>query len=150
MTGRRHLAAACALTLLAGCGSGGSGNPHRLTAPNAAALHKDITSLRAAAAANRPAAANAALDRFARHVHTRAVAGDFSAAESAALRRLIANTRARIAAEVFVPVPVVTIPPEVVQPPAPESKLDKARKLYEKLKKHTKDALKKLGKGRDK
>lgn len=118
---------------MAACGS----TPERGLSPtNAASLKQDLAEIRTASAARSPVAASAALDRFAGLVHRRAVAGDFRPAETAALRRLIAQTRARIPLDITAPPPPVQAPVSSAAPvqPAPQAekpgsaKKDKPRK----------------------
>ena len=136
------VAASAVVALLAGCGS--SGNTHQLSSSDATAMHKSLVLVRQVAAGHDRVRAGAALDRFAQLVHQRAVAGDFSAAESKAFRTVIANARARLPIDVTVPVAVVT-PPVATPAPQPKPHVDKhplehgAKKLWERAKKLLKD-----------
>lgn len=118
MTEVRRIVLAGALVLVAGgCGSS-SERTRSLGAHDAATLRHDIALVRQAARGQDRAKASAALDGAARLVHMRALAGDFSPAQSRAFRRLIARARARIPIDVAAPAVTPIVPPPSPEPQA--------------------------------
>jgi hypothetical protein len=109
------IVAATLMLAIAGCGN----SADRLSAANAGTLHREVASIRAAAAAGNRSGALTALTEFTQSVGRYARAAQISPGELIVLARGIQQTRQRILSEIKAPAATQAPAPATTPTPAP-------------------------------